>query len=164
MRDKMAPKVHVDIELDRDLHASLSVFANGIGMALEDVIEAAVKYAVRSRYPDNSLPGGSGGRPDQGLPGAQPGPDQGLPGEQPEIDNSLPRPPFDPEIEIDNELPEEEIPVDIDNTLPGYEPRPGNELPSAGLNPNPNPDVDVDISGKGPRPDQGLPDTPQPKK
>lgn len=151
MRDKMAPKVHVDIELDRDLHASLSVFANGIGLALEDVIEAAVIYAVRSRYPDNS------------LPGDQPGIDNELPGDQPEIDNSLPRPPFDPEVEIDNELPEEEIPVDIDNTLPGYQPRPDQGLPSAGLNPNPNPDVDVDISGKGPRPDQELPDTPQPK-
>jgi hypothetical protein len=146
----MAPKVHVDIELDRDLHASLSVFANGIGLALEDVIEAAVKYAVRSRYPDNS------------LPGDQPGIDNELPGDQPEIDNSLPRPPFDPEVEIDNELPEGEIPPEIDNSLPEYQPRPSHPIAGGDFNPNPNPDVDVDKDA--PRPDQELPDTPQPKK
>ena len=151
MRDKMAPKVHVDIELDRDLHASLSVFANGIGLALEDVIEAAVKYAVRSRYPDNSLPGGSGGTPDQGLPGEQPG-----------IDNSLPRPPFDPEIEIDNELPEGEIPPEIDNSLPGYgrpdntlpgsQPGPDQGLPSQGVNPDLDPNVNPDVGAPRPTP------------
>ena len=118
----------VSVELDRDLHVKVKKYAEGIGVELGELVASALKYALSSRYPDNSLPGGSGGRPDQGLPGEQPG-----------IDNSLPRPPFDPSI--DNELPEGEIPPEIDNSLPGYQPRPDQGLPG----------------GSGGRPDQTLP-------
>ena len=40
-----------------------------------------------------NVEGMSGGYPDQGLPGDQPGIDNSLPGMQPGIDNSLPKPP-----------------------------------------------------------------------
>jgi hypothetical protein len=43
--------------------------------------------------PDQSLPGrqpGSGGKPDQSLPGTQPGVDNSLPGDQPRPDQGLP--------------------------------------------------------------------------
>ena len=40
-----------------------------------------------------NVEGLSGGYPDQGLPGDQPGIDNSLPGMQPGVDNSLPKPP-----------------------------------------------------------------------
>lgn len=43
-----------------------------------------------SLTPDNSLPGGSGGRPDNTLPGSQPGIDNTLPGQPARPDNTLP--------------------------------------------------------------------------
>jgi hypothetical protein len=149
-----------EVTLDREVEVKVKKYANGIGVDVEDVLERAIKYALRSRYPDNSLPG-QPGRPDQGLPGEQPG-----------IDNSLPRPPFDGTI--DNELPDGDIPPEIDNSLPGYgrpdnslpgaQPGPDHGLPSQGLNPNPNPDVDVDAKPRpGNRPDNELPETPEPK-
>lgn len=125
----------ITINLDRDLEARVSRYADGIGVPLEDLVERALIYALSTRYPDNELPG-----------------------EQPGIDNSLP--PFDGTI--DNELPDGEIPEEVD---PGYGVeegsggRPDNTLPD--VNPNPNPDVDVDKDG--PRPGQGLPGTPEPK-
>jgi hypothetical protein len=153
----------IEVTLDREVEAKVKKYANGIGVDVEDVLERAIKYALRSRYPDNALPG-QPGRPDQGLPGEQPG-----------IDNSLPRPPFDGTI--DNELPDGEIPPEIDNSLPGYGrpdqglpgPQPGidNTLPGSGggLNPNANPDLDPNVRrpGAGSRPDQELPETPEPK-
>jgi hypothetical protein len=160
-----------EVTLDREVEVKVKKYANGIGVDVEDVLERAIKYALRSRYPDQGLPS-QPGRPDQGLPGAQPGPDQGLPGEQPGIDNSLPRPPFDGTI--DNELPDGDIPPEIDNSLPGYQPRPDQGLPggqggrpdqglpSQGVNPDLIPNVNPDISGKN-RPGQELPETPEPK-
>jgi hypothetical protein len=135
----------ISVNLDHDIHVRVKKYADGIGVPLEKLCERAIKYALSSRYPDNTLPGG-GGRPDNELPG-----------EQPEVDNELPRPPF--EGHVDNELPEGEIPPEIDNSLPGYgrpdqglpeNPEAGQDLP--GRNPNPNPDVDVDLSAGGPRP------------
>jgi len=134
----------VTLNLDRDVEARVSRYADGIGVPLEDVIERALIYALTSRYPDNELPDAPG-RPDQGLPG-----------EQPEIDNSLP--PFDGSI--DNELPEGEVPVDPDYGVEeGEGGRPDNVLPDVNPNPNLNPDVDKDA----PRPGQGLPPSAQPK-
>ena len=90
------------------------------------------------------MPGGSGGRPDQGLPGM---PDNTLPGGSGgRPDNTLPGQPTRP----DNSLPGSTtfwvvvwipgygwryVAVDpnlsVDNTLPGSINRPSNELPSA---------------------------------
>ena len=134
----------VSLKLDRDLEARVSKYADGIGVPLEEVVERALVFALKTRYdaagrPDNSLPGGSG-RPDNSLPGrdkpVDPGygqgagarPDQGLPpgattkptpgGGRP--DQSLPGsrrcPVFDGTV--DNELPEGEVPPEIDNELP----------------------------------------------
>ena len=66
----------IEVSLDRDLEVKVQKFAKGIGMDVSDVIEAAVHYAVRSRYPDNALPGQPGGerQPDQGLQLARSGP------------------------------------------------------------------------------------------
>jgi len=137
----------VSVSLDRDVEVRIKKYAQGIGVPLEVLCERAIIYAVSSLYPD------------QGLPGEQPGPDQGLPGEQPGIDNSLPRPPFNGSI--DNELPEGEVPVD-----PGYGQEEGGGRPSTGnpnLNPNPDVDVNPDLDGSRVRPDQELPETPEPK-
>jgi len=131
---------YVSVDLDGDLHVKVSKFANGIGMELGEVISKALVFALRSRYPDNELPEGPA-FPDNSLPErpVDPGfgnrppvdpdfgkpeggrPDQGLPDGGGQIDNSLPGggicPVFKPEDEIDNELPEGEIPV-VDNELP----------------------------------------------
>jgi hypothetical protein len=108
--------------------------------------------------PDNTLPG-QGGRPDQGLPGDQPGidntlpgqggrPDQGLPGNQPGIDNSLPgggaNPNLDPNLDPNVRRPG--AGTRPDNTLPGEQPEAGNELPEQPTTP-----------------DNTLPETPEPK-
>jgi hypothetical protein len=137
----------LSIELDADVNGRVTIFANGIGVPVEVVIERALKYALSSRYPDNALPGGRPERPDQGLP----------------------RPPFNPSI--DNELPPGEIPVNPDQGLPETpvypdqglpedQPRPDQGLPGRpdrNPNPNPNPDVDVDV-------DKDDPSKPRPKK
>lgn len=89
-----------------------------------DRLEAFLKIlaAVSSgNRPDQSLPGqqpGAGNQPDQSLPGQQPGIDNTLPGGQPGIDNSLPEPPTGPTD-----------PVYPDNALPEAPPTAGN-LPS----------------------------------
>jgi len=115
----------VTITLDRDVEARVSKYADGIGVPLEEVVEKALCFALKTRIdaagrPDNSLPGGSGGRPDQGLapgattkptPPAGGRPDQSLPGRKPRC------PVFD--ASVDNELPEGEIPVETpDQELP----------------------------------------------
>ena len=112
----------ISVSLDRDLEVRVKKFASGIGVTVEQLVERALVYALRSRYPDNSLPGN-----------------------QPGIDNELPRPPF--EGTIDNELPEGEIPVDLDPDL----------------NPNPDANRNPNLNRNAPRPDQELPDTPEPK-
>jgi len=57
--------------------------------------------------PDQSLPGGQGGRPDQGLPSGRPDrPDQELPDAQPDVDNELPGSPERP----DQDLPDHPTP------------------------------------------------------
>ena len=75
-------------------------------------------------------------------------------------DNELPDGPFDPEV--DNELPEGEIPVDPEY---GVEEGEGGRPSTGNPNLNPNPDVDAnpDLSGERLRPDQVLPETPEPK-
>jgi len=95
--------------------------------------------------PDNTLPG-TPGRPDQGLPGGERPtdpdygkpeggrPDQGLPGTQPGPDNSLPGTPGRP-----------------DQGLPGSQPGPDNTLPGTPGAP------DQSLPGSQPAPDQGLP-------
>lgn len=125
----------VSVNLDRDLHVRVKKYAEGIGVPLEKLCERAICYALGSVYPD-----------------------QGKPGDQPGIDNSLP--PFNGRV--DNELPEGEIPVDPDYGKPAGG-RPGQDLPGRNPNPNPNPDLDADadLSARGPRPDQGLPPSPE---
>lgn len=124
----------VSVSLDRDVEVRIKKYAQGIGVPLEVLCERAIIYAVSSLYPD-----------------------QGLPGEQPGIDNSLP--PFNGRV--DNELPEGEVPVD-----PGYGVEEGGGRPSTGnpnLNPNPDVDANPDLDGSRVRPDQELPETPEPK-
>jgi hypothetical protein len=169
----------IKLQLDHDLEVKVKKFANGVGVDASELVERALIYALKSRFPrpdqglpgsgeglphpDQGLPGqqpGSGARPDQGLPGSQPKPDQGLPGEQPGIDNELPaRPGFRPEI--DNELPEGEVPVDPDYDISGDRPNQG--LPG-GANPDfdPNLNPNIDRRGSG-RPDQTLPPGARPK-
>jgi hypothetical protein len=128
----------ISVELDADLNGRVSIFANGVGVPVETVIERALKYALSSRYPDNSLPGGRPERPDQGLP----------------------RPPFNPSI--DNELPGGEIPVNPDQGLPGTPDYPSQGLPGSGARPDQGlpgsqPKPDQGLPGSQPKPDQGLP-------
>jgi hypothetical protein len=126
----------VTVTLDRDLEARVKKYAEGVGVPLENVLERALVFALKSRYdavdPGYGRPGG-GPRPDQGLPDAPPpaGSKPVGPGGRP--DNTLPGggastkpvrpaggrcPIFNPEV--DNELPDEEVPTDeeIDNSLP----------------------------------------------
>lgn len=132
----------INLELDADVEAVVKRYADGIGVPLETVLERAVVYALRSRYPDNSLPGrdrpvdpGYGVDEGDGKPPSAPvRPGQPLPGDQPEVDNSLPRPPFDGTV--DNELPDVDYDINLDPDL--------------------NPDWDAG------HPDQGQPD-PEPK-
>lgn len=118
----------VTINLDADVEARVSRYADGIGVPLENVLERAVIFALSTIYPDNELPDG----------------------------------PFDPNV--DNELPEGEIPVDPDYGVEEGEPgAPGH--PSTGnpnLNPNPDVNLNPDLQGGG-RPDNELPETPEPK-
>jgi len=103
-----------------------------------DRIEAVLKWIAEQidslPRPDQGLPGEQPGI-DNSLPGSQPRPDQGLPGSQPGIDNSLPGQGGRP-----------------DNTLPGSQPGPDNTLPG-GQGGRP----DNSLPGDQPRPDQGLP-------
>jgi hypothetical protein len=133
-KDKVGPKSHISVEIDRSLEVRVKAFANGIGVPLSDVIERAVVYALSSRYPDNALPG-AGEIPDQGGPGGghpdQGGPSGGAPGqlpaggggERPSHGLPLPWPPFNPGV--DNELPAEEVPIDPDFGVGGDYQRPG---------------------------------------
>jgi hypothetical protein len=84
--------------------------------------------------PDNTLPGGSGGRPDQGLPGSGARPDQDLPGHERPTDPGYDKP--------SGGHP--------DQDLPGRNPRPDQGLPGSGH-------ADQDLPGSGGRPSQGLP-------
>jgi hypothetical protein len=74
-----------------------------------------------------NVEGMSGGYPDQGLPGDQPGIDNSLPGMQPGIDNALPEPP--PGIWPPPSLGNPIVPIGPDNTLPV---QPGTIWPSPG--------------------------------
>jgi len=88
----------------------------------------------------NIVEGGDGGRPDNSLPGSQPG-----------IDNSLPEPPpgIWPPPSIGNPI----VPIGPDNSLPV---QPGTIWPSPGRPNRP----DNSLPGSGARPDQGLPPSP----
>jgi hypothetical protein len=107
-----------------------------------------------------NVEGMSGGYPDQGLPGDQPGIDNSLPGMQPGIDNALPEPP--PGIWPPPSLGNPIVPIGPDNTLPvapgtiwpspGRPNRPDQGLPGGGGHPGGGP-----MPGNPPRPDQGLP-------
>jgi hypothetical protein len=92
------------------------------------------------------IPIDTGARPDQSLPGAQPGIDNTLPGGQGgQIDNTLPGDLPIPSHPIYYPLPPG-APVHPDQGLPGDQPYPDQGLP-----------------GSQPRPDQGLPgDQPKP--
>jgi len=118
--------VAVTLNLDRDLEARVSRYADGIGVSLEVLVERALVFALTTVYPDNELPDG----------------------------------PFDGTI--DNELPEGEVPVDPDY---GVEEGEGGHPSTGNPNLNPNPDVDAnpDLSGERLRPDQELPEAPEPK-
>lgn len=87
--------------------------------------------------PDQGLPPGSPGAPDQTLPGSPARPDQGLPGEPPYPDQGLP------------ERPTQGFPGSPDNTLPGQ--------PPSGADRPIDPDYGVDEGG---RPDNSLPGSP----
>jgi hypothetical protein len=80
---------------------------------------------------DNTLPGGQGGRPDNSLPGSQPGIDNTLPGDIPRPEHPIyyPLPPGAPPPQVDNTLPGSQ--PGVDNTLPGSQPKPDNELPGS---------------------------------
>ena len=93
-----------------------------------------------------NVEGMSGGYPDQGLPGDQPGIDNSLPGMLPGIDNSLPKPPpgvFPPPVPAHPIVPVPPgsvappgtiWPPVIDNTLPEAmpaRPEPGFSLPGS---------------------------------
>jgi hypothetical protein len=106
-----------------------------------------------------NVEGMSGGYPDQGLPGDQPGIDNSLPGMQPGIDNALPEPP--PGIWPPPSLGNPIVPIGPDNTLPV---QPGTIWPSPGRPNRPDqglPGRPPHASGQpvpgGERPDQGLP-------
>ncbi|RPJ87098.1 MAG: hypothetical protein EHM18_02830 [Acidobacteria bacterium] len=118
----------VSITLDRSLEARVSKYADGVGVSLEQVVERALNFALKTRIvagarPDQSLPGRDRPTdPGYGKPGGGARPDQSLPGEQPEA-GQLPAngarrcPVFD--ASVDNELPEGEIPVEVpDQELP----------------------------------------------
>jgi hypothetical protein len=107
-------------------------------------------YGVdEGEYPDQGLPPGFPGYPDQGLPGSPAYPDQGLPGRPPRPDQGLPIYPGlpgqglpIPPVYPGQGLPRPPRPVDPDW---GYG---GGEYPDQGL------------PGRPPRPDQGLPGFP----
>jgi len=123
----------VTVTLDRDVEARVKRYADGIGVPLEEVLEKALCFALKTRYdaaqnpdpgygvdqggrPDNSLPG-SGARPDQGLPESpthKPGSPAGRPDQLP-AGGRRRCPVFD--ASVDNELPEGEVP-EVDNELP----------------------------------------------
>jgi len=121
----------ITINLDRDLEARVKRYADGVGVPLEEVVEKALVFALRSRYPSNELPDDEGpvdpgygkpdigGRPDQGLPPSGGRPDQELP-ETPSTKPGSPVngrcPIFDPTV--DNELPDSEVPPEVDQELP----------------------------------------------
>jgi hypothetical protein len=48
----------VTINLDRDLEARISKYADGIGVPVEDLVERALIFALTTVYPDNDLPDG----------------------------------------------------------------------------------------------------------
>jgi hypothetical protein len=120
----------VSLNLDRDLEARVSRYADGVGVPLEDLIERALVFALSTRYPDNELPDGPF---------------------DPEVDNELPEGEIPEEVDPGFGVEEGEA-----GTKPG-EPvdpaRPDASLPDVNPNPNLNPDLDKDA----PRPDQGLP-------
>jgi hypothetical protein len=147
----------LEVELEDDLYMEVKARADGVGIPLDDFVAQCIEFALEhsDNEIDNTLPGGQGGRPDQGLPGQPdqglPGgsggrPDQGLPGSQPKPDQGLPGSGARP-----------------DQGLPGSGAKPDQGLPQQGANPNLNPDLDPDLKG-GKRPDQELPETPKPKK
>jgi hypothetical protein len=150
-------------------------------MTMKPVIALIVPMYDPNLKPDNTLPGGQGGAPDQTLPGDLPKPehpiffplppgapvdpeygipedgpypDQGLPGDQPKPDQGLPGDQPRPSHPI--ALPPGGgggwLPVYIDNTLPGDQPYPDQGLP--GDQPRP----DQGLPGSQPHPDNTLPD------
>jgi hypothetical protein len=140
----------LEVQLEEDLYLEVKARADGVGIPLDDFVAQCIEFALEHEDAeiDNTLPGGQGGRPDQGLPGQPdntlPGgsggrPDQGLPGSQPGPDNTLPGAPGRP-----------------DQGLPGSQPKPDQGLPQKGVNPDLDPNLDPDL-GRGPKPDQGLP-------
>ena len=119
-------------------------------------------------HPDQGLPPGQSGKPDQGLPKPPGSPDQGLPKPPgsvappiqlppeiwPPIHPSIPGGPVDPGF--GNRPP----------TDPGYD-RPSGGHPDQGLPGERPPHASgqpVPPGEQPPKPDQGLPPTPQPKK
>jgi hypothetical protein len=123
-------------------------------------------------HPGNRPPGSSSGRPDNSLPWAPVRPGQGLPGNQPGIDNSLPGgwgrpdqglpgaqpkaysaaiPPKPPES-VNTEQGVWVI-VDVNGTLAW----------AWAQKPEGQPGIDNSLPGGQPRPDQGLPETAEPR-
>ena len=108
----------VTVTLDRDLEARVSKYADGCGVPVENILERALVFALKTRFdaadrPDQSLPDREGAvDPGYGKPGGGASTKPGSPAGRP--DQSLPSggrsrcPVFDPEV--DQELPEGEIP------------------------------------------------------
>ena len=114
----------VTINLDADVEARVSRYADGVGIPLEDLLERAVIFALTTVYPDNDLPDGPF---------------------DPEVDNELP----EGEIpsEPDQSLPEEGAGTKPGSERPDFNPNPNPDVdvdkdgprPDAGLPPAPEP-------------------------
>ena len=107
-----------------------------------------------------NVEGMSGGYPDQGLPGDQPGIDNSLPGMQPGMDNSLPKPP--PGVWPPPVPAHPIVPVPPGSVAPAWhdlaQPWPSGAPDAPGGAP-PTATHPIAPGGSPPRPDQTLPPT-----
>jgi len=104
----------VTINLDADVEARVSRYADGIGVPLEDLCERAIIFALTTVYPDNELPDGPFDpevdnelpegeiptEPDQSLPEEGAGTKPGSPAERPDFN---PNP--NPDVDVDKDAP-----------------------------------------------------------
>lgn len=101
----------VTLNLDADLEARVSRYADGVGVPLEDLVERALIFALTTVYPDNELPDGPfDGTVDNELPeGEVPvDPDYGVePIDPARPGNELPdvNPNPNPDVDIDKDAP-----------------------------------------------------------
>jgi hypothetical protein len=92
----------------------ITVTVSKAGKTGAEKVAALIRF-IAEKIKDPNYGIEEGARPDQGLPGQQPGPDQGLPGEQPGPDQGLPG--------GSGGTPDQGLPgnqPEIDNSLPGF--------------------------------------------